>query len=74
MEQNGGAKYVNIEFGRYFHLCWCYYYIEKHAAYQRDYRNQSFLSIRHVHGDLCKHLEIDSSTNPDCMSVLLMFC
>ena len=41
----------------------------KHAACQRDYRIQSFLSIRHVHGDLCKHLGIDSSTNPYGMSV-----
>ena len=24
-----------------------------------------FLSIRHAHGDLCKHLGIDSSTDPD---------
>ena len=24
-----------------------------------------FLSIRHAHGDLCKHLEIDSSTDLD---------
>ena len=23
MEQNGGVKYVNSEFGRYFHFCWC---------------------------------------------------
>ena len=23
MEQNGGAQYVNSEFGRYFHFCWC---------------------------------------------------
>ena len=22
MEQNGGAQYVNSEFGRYFHFCW----------------------------------------------------
>ena len=33
-----------------------------------------FLSIRHIHGDLCKHLEKDSSTDPEDMSVLLMFC
>ena len=26
-------------------------------------RLQSFLSIQHAHGDLCKHLGIDSSTN-----------
>ena len=30
-----------------------------------DYRIRSFLSIRHAHGDLCKHLGIDSSTDPD---------
>ena len=23
LEQNGGAQYVNSEFGRYFHFCWC---------------------------------------------------
>ena len=74
MEQNGGAQYVNSEFGRYFHFCWCEYYIEKHTACQRDYRIQSFLSIRHVDCDLCKHLGIDSSTDSEGMSVLLMFC
>ena len=26
---------------------------------------RSFLSIRHAHGDLCKHLGIDSSTDLD---------
>ena len=30
-----------------------------------DYRIRSFLSIWHVHGDLCKHLGIDSSTDLD---------
>ena len=29
------------------------------------YRIRSFLSIRHAHGDLCKHLGIDSSTDLD---------
>ena len=29
----------------------------------KGYRIRSFLSIRHAHGDLCKHLGIDSSTN-----------
>ena len=29
----------------------------------KDYRLQSFLSIQYVHGDLCKHLGIDSSTD-----------
>ena len=29
------------------------------------YRNRSFLSTRHAHGDLCKHLGIDSSTDLD---------
>ena len=36
---------------------------EKHAVCQRDYRIQSFLSSLHVHGDLCKHLGIDLSTD-----------
>ena len=41
-------------------------YIEKHAICLIDYRLQSFLSIQYVHGDICKHLEIDSSTDhPD---------
>ena len=31
-------------------------YIEKHAI---------CLSVRHAHGDLCKHLGIDSSTDLD---------
>ena len=30
-----------------------------------DYRVRSFLSIRHAHGDLCKHLGTDSSTDLD---------
>ena len=38
-------------------------YIEKHAICQKDYRIRPILSIRHAHGDLCKHLEIDSSTD-----------
>ena len=29
----------------------------------KDYRIRSFLSIPHAHGDLCKHLGIDLSTN-----------
>ena len=37
----------------------------KHAVYERDYRIRSFLSIRHAHGDLCKHLGTDSSTDRD---------
>ena len=31
----------------------------------KDYRIRSFLSIWHSHGDLCKHLGIDSSTDLD---------
>ena len=31
----------------------------------KDYRLQSFLSIQYVHGDLCKHLGIDLSTDLD---------
>ena len=38
-------------------------YIEKHAICLKDYRIRSFLSIQYVHGDLCKHLGIDSSTD-----------
>ena len=38
-------------------------YIEKYAICLKDYRLQSFLSIQYVHGDLCKHLGIDSSTD-----------
>ena len=37
-------------------------YIEKHAICLKDYRIRSFFSIQYVHGDLCKHLGIDSST------------
>ena len=39
--------------------------IEKHAICLKDYRLQSFLSIQYVHGDLCKHLGIYSSTDLD---------
>ena len=35
----------------------CRYFID------RKCRLQSFLSIQYVHGDLCKHLGIDSSTD-----------
>ena len=44
---------------------WCKCYIENHAICLKDYRTRSFLSIRHAHGDLCKHLGIDSSTDLD---------
>ena len=37
--------------------------MEKHAICLKDYRLQLFLSIQYVHGDLCKHLGIDSSTD-----------
>ena len=40
-------------------------YIEKHAICLKDYRIKPFLSIRHAHCDLCKHLGIDSSTDLD---------
>ena len=41
-------------------------FLEKiHAVCLKDYRIRSFLSIRHAHGDLCKHLGIDSSTDLD---------
>ena len=39
----------------------------------KDYRIRSFLSIQYVHGDLCKHLGIDSSTeHPDRYSKLFL--
>ena len=48
-------------------------YIEKHAICLKDYRIRSFLNIQYVHGDLCKHLGIDSSTDhPDLYSNLIM--
>ena len=38
--------------------------MEKHATIcLKDYRIRSFLNIQYVHGDLCKHLGIDSSTD-----------
>ena len=37
----------------------------KHDICLKDYRLQSCLSIWHAHGDLCKHLGIDSSTDLD---------
>ena len=39
----------------------------------KDYRIRSFLSIPHAHGDLCKHLGIDSSTDLDdrCSNLFL---
>ena len=37
------------------------------------YRIRSFLSIQYVHGDLCEHLGIDSSTDhPDRYSNLFL--
>ena len=39
----------------------------KNAVCQRDYRILSFLSIQHVHGDLCKHLGIHSSSDGEGM-------
>ena len=37
----------------------------------KDYKIRLFLSIWHAHGDLCKHLGIDSSTDhPDRYSNL----
>ena len=38
---------------------------KKHAICLKDYRIRSFLSIWHAHGDLCKHLGIDSSNDLD---------
>ena len=45
--------------GRY----WCKYCKEKYVICLKDYILQSCLSIQYVHGDLCKHLGIDSSTD-----------
>ena len=46
---------------------------KKKPLWLKDYRLQSFLSIQFVHGDLCKHLGIDSSTNhPDRYSNLFL--
>ena len=46
---------------------------KKHAICLKDYRIGSFLSIQYVHGDLCKHLGIDSSTDhPDRYSNLFL--
>ena len=48
-------------------------YIEKHTICLKDYRLQSFLNIQYVHGDLCKHLGIDASTDhPDRYSNLFL--
>ena len=38
---------------------------KKHAICLKDYRIRSFLSTWHAHGDLYKHLGIDSSTDLD---------
>ena len=39
----------------------------------KDCRMRSFLSVRYVRGDLCKHLGIDSSTgHPDRYSNLFL--
>ena len=46
---------------------------EKHAICLKDYRLQSWLSIQYVHGDLFKHLGIDSRTDhPDRYSNLFL--
>ena len=39
--------------------------IENYCICLKDFRIRSFLSIWHAHGDLCKHLGIDSSTDLD---------
>ena len=38
---------------------------KKNAICLKDYRIRSFVSIWHAHGDLCKHLGIDSGTDLD---------
>ena len=37
--------------------------LHRPAICLKDYRIRSFLSVWHAHGDLCKHLGIDSSTD-----------
>ena len=39
-------------------------YIEKDAICLKDYRIRLFLSIRHAHGNLCKHLGMALSPGP----------
>ena len=47
--------------------------MEKHAICLKDYKIRSFLSIQYAHGNLCKHLGIDLSTNhPDRYSNLFL--
>ena len=54
--------------GRAFASLYVLLFLEKEAEIGgrvKDYRIRSFLSIRHAHGDLCKRLGIDSSTDLD---------
>ena len=45
----------------------------EHSICLKDNKLQSFLGIQYVHGDLCKHLGIDSSTDhPDRYSNLFL--
>ena len=47
--------------------------MEKHAICLKEYKIRSFLSIRHPHGDLCKHLGVDSNIDqPDRYSNLFL--
>ena len=39
--------------------------VDIHAINIKDYKIRPVLSIRHAHGDFCKHLGIDSSTDLD---------
>ena len=46
--------------------------MQKHAICLKDYRTRPFLSIKYVHGDLYKHLGIDSITDhPDHLNLFL---
>ena len=51
--------YINRQPGRGYH------YSDTNAICQKDYRIRSVLSIGYAHGDLCKHLGIDSITDLD---------
>ena len=53
------ARTSKTQGGRY----WCKYYTKKHVICLKDYKIRSFCSIQYVHGDLCKHLGIDLSTD-----------
>ena len=56
-------KYQSFVYGSFVLGIHVRYNKEKYAICHKDYRIQSFLSIQYVHGNLCKHLGIDLSTD-----------